>query len=222
MFPDADLAAAASALRAAGYWNSGQECGAACRVLVHESVADEFVELWSRGRLDGRRRARRGRRRRDRTAHFEGPLRPGHRLPPAGRGRGHPRRGRRPGAGGRRLLRRPDRAGRRAGRRGVRARGDLRPGRHRGDLHRGGRGGDPRQLRALRPVGIGLDQRRPAQPRRRRTARRGHGLGQRPPRAGQRGPLGWVQGLRLRPRPVDLRARRLLPHQARDAQRGKR
>ena len=45
VFPDADLAAAASALRAAGYWNSGQECGAACRVLVHESVADEFVEL---------------------------------------------------------------------------------------------------------------------------------------------------------------------------------
>jgi aminobutyraldehyde dehydrogenase len=45
IFPDADLAAAASALRAAGYWNSGQECGAACRVLVHESVADEFVEL---------------------------------------------------------------------------------------------------------------------------------------------------------------------------------
>jgi aminobutyraldehyde dehydrogenase len=45
IFPDADLAAAASALRAAGYWNSGQECGAACRVLVHESVADKFVEL---------------------------------------------------------------------------------------------------------------------------------------------------------------------------------
>jgi 1-pyrroline dehydrogenase/4-hydroxy-tetrahydrodipicolinate synthase len=45
VFPDADLAAAASALRAAGYWNSGQECGAACRVLVHESVADEFTEL---------------------------------------------------------------------------------------------------------------------------------------------------------------------------------
>ncbi len=45
IFPDADLAAAATALRAAGYWNSGQECGAACRVLVHESVADEFVRL---------------------------------------------------------------------------------------------------------------------------------------------------------------------------------
>ena len=45
IFPDADLAAAATALRAAGYWNSGQECGAACRVLVHESVADEFAQL---------------------------------------------------------------------------------------------------------------------------------------------------------------------------------
>jgi aminobutyraldehyde dehydrogenase len=44
VFPDADLAAAATSLRAAGYWNSGQECGAACRVLVHSSVAEEFVE----------------------------------------------------------------------------------------------------------------------------------------------------------------------------------
>jgi aminobutyraldehyde dehydrogenase len=45
IFADADLAAAATALRAAGYWNSGQECGAACRVLVHASVADEFARL---------------------------------------------------------------------------------------------------------------------------------------------------------------------------------
>ncbi|MBT2676925.1 aldehyde dehydrogenase family protein, partial [Streptomyces sp. ISL-14] len=44
IFPDADLAAAASSLRVAGFWNSGQECGAACRVLVHESVAEQFVE----------------------------------------------------------------------------------------------------------------------------------------------------------------------------------
>ncbi|WP_107451049.1 aldehyde dehydrogenase family protein [Streptomyces sp. RTd22] len=44
IFPDADLAAAASALREAGFWNSGQECGAACRVLVHESVAEEFID----------------------------------------------------------------------------------------------------------------------------------------------------------------------------------
>lgn len=26
-------------------WNGGQECGSACRVLVHESVADKFIEL---------------------------------------------------------------------------------------------------------------------------------------------------------------------------------
>jgi aminobutyraldehyde dehydrogenase len=45
IFADADLPAAASALRAAGYWNSGQECGAACRVLVHESAADQFSQL---------------------------------------------------------------------------------------------------------------------------------------------------------------------------------
>jgi aminobutyraldehyde dehydrogenase len=43
IFADADLAAAATSLRAAGYWNSGQECGAGCRVLVHSSVADDFV-----------------------------------------------------------------------------------------------------------------------------------------------------------------------------------
>jgi aminobutyraldehyde dehydrogenase len=44
IFDDADLAGAAAALRAAGYWNSGQECGAGCRVLVHESVAGDFVD----------------------------------------------------------------------------------------------------------------------------------------------------------------------------------
>ena len=44
IFEDADLTLAAESLRAAGYWNSGQECGAACRVLVHESVADRFID----------------------------------------------------------------------------------------------------------------------------------------------------------------------------------
>ncbi|MDC0768922.1 aldehyde dehydrogenase family protein [Streptomyces sp. HD] len=49
VFPDADLAAAAAALRVAGFWNSGQECGAACRVLVHESVAEEsWTNSWAR------------------------------------------------------------------------------------------------------------------------------------------------------------------------------
>ncbi len=43
VFEDADLDAVAVSLRAAGFWNSGQECGAACRVLAHESVADRLV-----------------------------------------------------------------------------------------------------------------------------------------------------------------------------------
>lgn len=45
VFDDADLEAVAQGVRNAGFWNSGQECGAACRVLVHESVADELTEL---------------------------------------------------------------------------------------------------------------------------------------------------------------------------------
>jgi aldehyde dehydrogenase (NAD+)/aminobutyraldehyde dehydrogenase len=43
IFDDADLAAAAKGVRAAGFWNGGQESGAACRVLVHESVAEKFT-----------------------------------------------------------------------------------------------------------------------------------------------------------------------------------
>ncbi|WP_082579288.1 aldehyde dehydrogenase family protein [Arthrobacter sp. Soil736] len=45
VFEDADLEAAAKGVRAAGFWNGGQECGSACRVLVHESVAKQFTEL---------------------------------------------------------------------------------------------------------------------------------------------------------------------------------
>ncbi|QOT19767.1 aminobutyraldehyde dehydrogenase [Paenarthrobacter sp. YJN-5] len=45
VFADADLAAVAESLRTAAFYNSGQECGAACRVLVHESVAEEFTGL---------------------------------------------------------------------------------------------------------------------------------------------------------------------------------
>ena len=135
IFADADLAAAATALRAAGYWNSGQECGAACRVLVHESVADEFIDrlvdevssmvVGEPGAGDdveiGPLMSK---------AHFD---RVTGYLERAERG-GSARRGRRRRAGGPRLLRRPDGAGRRAGRRRGRPRGDLRPRDHRRDL----------------------------------------------------------------------------------------
>jgi betaine-aldehyde dehydrogenase len=43
VFNDADIAAAAEWLAVAGYFNAGQDCTAATRVLVQEGVYDEFV-----------------------------------------------------------------------------------------------------------------------------------------------------------------------------------
>lgn len=43
VFGDADLAAAAEGIAGAGYFNAGQDCTAATRVLVHESVHADFV-----------------------------------------------------------------------------------------------------------------------------------------------------------------------------------
>ena len=43
VFEDADLAATAKDIATAGYYNTGQDCTAATRVLVHRSVHDEFA-----------------------------------------------------------------------------------------------------------------------------------------------------------------------------------
>ena len=43
VFADADLDAAADGIAGAGFYNAGQDCTAATRVLVHESVHDDFV-----------------------------------------------------------------------------------------------------------------------------------------------------------------------------------
>ena len=43
VFDDADVAAAAEAIAIAGYFNAGQDCTAACRVLVQDGVYDDFV-----------------------------------------------------------------------------------------------------------------------------------------------------------------------------------
>ncbi|WP_134669418.1 MULTISPECIES: gamma-aminobutyraldehyde dehydrogenase [unclassified Amycolatopsis] len=48
VFPDADLEAAAEAIAAAGYFNAGQDCTAATRVLVHDDVHDTFVNALAR------------------------------------------------------------------------------------------------------------------------------------------------------------------------------
>jgi len=43
VFADADLGEAAEGIGVGGLFNAGQDCTAACRVLVHESVHDDFV-----------------------------------------------------------------------------------------------------------------------------------------------------------------------------------
>jgi acyl-CoA reductase-like NAD-dependent aldehyde dehydrogenase len=43
IFDDADIAAAAETIKAAGYWNSGQDCTAATRVVVGPKVYDNFL-----------------------------------------------------------------------------------------------------------------------------------------------------------------------------------
>ena len=45
VFADANLEAAAEAIAIAGYFNAGQDCTAATRVLVEASVYDDFVSL---------------------------------------------------------------------------------------------------------------------------------------------------------------------------------
>ncbi len=45
VFADADLKKAAAQIAIAGFFNAGQDCTAATRILVHESVLDEFLAL---------------------------------------------------------------------------------------------------------------------------------------------------------------------------------
>ncbi|MBH0029323.1 aldehyde dehydrogenase family protein, partial [Pseudoalteromonas sp. SWN29] len=48
---DADIESAVAGIGAAGYFNAGQDCTAATRVIVHERVHDEFVAAlvaWTR------------------------------------------------------------------------------------------------------------------------------------------------------------------------------
>ncbi|MGV8851012.1 MAG: gamma-aminobutyraldehyde dehydrogenase [Rhodoglobus sp.] len=51
VFQDADISAAVAGIGAAGYFNAGQDCTAATRVIVHADVHDEFVAalvVWAR------------------------------------------------------------------------------------------------------------------------------------------------------------------------------
>jgi 1-pyrroline dehydrogenase len=44
VFDDADLDLAAETIKSAGYWNSGQDCTAACRVIAGPKVYDAFLD----------------------------------------------------------------------------------------------------------------------------------------------------------------------------------
>ena len=44
VFEDADLEAVVAGVRAAGFWNTGQECGAATRILCSAAICDDLIE----------------------------------------------------------------------------------------------------------------------------------------------------------------------------------
>ncbi|WP_030162555.1 gamma-aminobutyraldehyde dehydrogenase [Streptomyces sp. NRRL S-244] len=52
VFEDADIAKAVEDIAVAGYFNAGQDCTAATRVLVHQSIHDEFVTALAKAAAD--------------------------------------------------------------------------------------------------------------------------------------------------------------------------
>ncbi|MHA6763130.1 gamma-aminobutyraldehyde dehydrogenase [Streptacidiphilus sp. PAMC 29251] len=52
VFEDADIASAVEGISVAGYFNAGQDCTAATRVLVHEDIHDEFVTALAKAAAD--------------------------------------------------------------------------------------------------------------------------------------------------------------------------
>ncbi|GAA4656324.1 gamma-aminobutyraldehyde dehydrogenase [Streptomyces chumphonensis] len=54
VFGDADVPAAVEGIRDAGFFNAGQDCTAATRVLVHDSVHDEFVSALAKAAAEVR------------------------------------------------------------------------------------------------------------------------------------------------------------------------
>ena len=141
-----------TAIAAAGYFNAGQDCTAATRVLAAPAHPRRLRRRADRAGEEDHHDVRQRRRRRGRpgaAGEQRRPAGPRDRLP---RPRPEPRRdhGRRRPAGRPRLLRRADRRRRPApGRRDGPARG-LRPGHHRAALHRRGRGGPLGQRRRAR------------------------------------------------------------------------
>ena len=218
VFDDADIEAAAEAIAIAGYFNAGQDCTAATRVLAGPGVYDDFVAALAE-QAAGTKTGAAGRPRRA--------LRPAEQREPARRGcRGF-------------IDRLPDHATLRAGgarsgsqgyfyeptvvsgllpeRRGHPGR-DLRPGDHRAAVRRRGGGACMGQRRQVRPRLLGLDPRPRPGDADGQAARLRLRVDQHPHPAGRRDAARRVQALGLRQGPVDVRVRGLHPDQARHVQ----
>ena len=214
VFDDADMAAAAEGIAAAGYFNAGQDCTAATRVLAGPGVHDDFVAPLTE-QAKGQTVGGLGRRGRLRPAQQRQPARAGQRLHrPAAR----PRLGadrRRPGRRPRLLLRTDRHLGPAAGRRDGPER-DLRSGHHGAAVHRRGRGARLGQRRGVRPRVVGLDHGPRSGDADGEAARLRLRLDQHPHPDRRRDAARRLQALRLRQGPVDVRLRGLHPDQARD------
>ena len=218
VFDDADLEAVVEGVKVAGYFNAGQDCTAATRVLAGPKIHDDFVSgIAEAAQLaEGRRPAPKatpswGRSSRRRSASassgFLGRA-PGHAETVTG-GKAPDRRGLLPGADGRRGS-------------GARGRDDpargLRARRDRAAVLVGRGGARVGERRRLRAGGQRLDaRRRPRDERSRRAALR-HRLDQRPHSARFGDAARWLQAVRLWQGHVDLLAGGLHGDQARDGQ----
>ena len=220
VFEDADIAAAAEWLAVAGYFNAGQDCTAATRVLVADAIHDEFVAALAE---QARNTA---------TTFVGGPTDADALVPPMNNERqmeqvlGF-------------LARTPEHAeivagGVRQGDRGFFIEPTVVSGLRQDDEMVQNEIFGPvmtvqsfadeaqalalGQRRALRPGLLGLDQGpRPRHADGQVPALR-RGVDQHPHPAGRRDAARWVQALRLRQGPVDVRLRGLHAHQARDDQ----
>ena len=160
VFDDADIEAAVEGIAGAGYFNAGQDCTAATRVLVRRPGPRRL-----------RRRARRLRRQPVKVGMPDdddaslGPVNNANQMAhvvglhgPAARARARGRRRLTRQHARRRVLLRADRAGRAPPGRRAHPERDLRPGHHGAAVHRRGRGARLGQRGAVRPRLERLDQ----------------------------------------------------------------